>query len=52
MKVKIVSLVVLFVLIVNFLLFVFVKINYIIFWSVIIMCALFAYKVLPKIRGK
>lgn len=46
---KIISIITLVVVIVNFLLLVFGRNNWIAFWSVTIICAIIAYKIVPKI---
>jgi len=47
---KILSMVVLVIVLTNMILFAFRKINSVMFWSIIVLCAIFAYVVLPKLK--
>jgi hypothetical protein len=51
-RLKLIGYVVLAVLIANLLLYAFQVVNWIFFWGVIILGAIFVYKVLPKLREK
>jgi len=50
MKTKIIAVFLIILLIINLILFAFKKISNFVFWLIIIICALFAYKGLPYIR--
>ena len=47
---KLIGYAVLVVLILNIVLFAFVMINWVVFWTIIAVCAVFVYKVLPKLK--
>jgi hypothetical protein len=49
-KTKIISIVLIIIVLLNFILFIFNKTNPYIFWSIIVIAALFAYKILPCLR--
>jgi|GEM_PF-1960331 4-hydroxybenzoate polyprenyltransferase len=51
-KLKLIGYVVLAVLIANLILYALQLVNWIFFWGVIILGALFVYKILPKLREK
>jgi len=50
MNKKTISMILVIILIINFLLLAFGKANKLIFWGVIIITAVFAYKILPKLK--
>ena len=52
MNIKTISLLFVIIIILNFILFIYRIINQLVFWITIIVIALFAYKILPKIKKK
>jgi len=51
-KLKLIGYLVLLILILNLVLFAFVIINWIVFWAIIILGAIFAWKILPWLKEK
>jgi len=47
---KIISIILILIVVSNMLLFAFGRINDLFFWIVIIICAIFAYKLVPKLK--